>query len=55
MKDLSKVEGFETITERELEEVNGGGAFDFIGDIYDSWCDMWHEFGKSLHDLFHGK
>lgn len=24
----------------------------FIGAIYDSWCDIWHEFGKNLYHMF---
>lgn len=24
----------------------------FIGAIYDSWSDMWHEFGQNLYHLF---
>ena len=24
----------------------------FIGAIYDSWCDIWHEFGENLYHMF---
>lgn len=24
----------------------------FIGAIYDSWCDMWYEFGQNIYHLF---
>ena len=30
---------------KELREVS-------IGSIYDSWSDMWHEFGQNLYHVF---
>lgn len=44
---------FSEITECELNQVSGGGVFDFVGDIYDGWCEMWHDFGTNLYHMIH--
>ena len=42
---------FKELQVNEMEAVNGGGDgfLGFVSDIYDSWCNMWHDFGKNLY------
>ena len=40
------------MTQNELYEVQGGDDFlGFIGDIYDSWNEMWYDVGVNLYHL----
>lgn len=47
------VNGFTELTATESYEVIGGGKGDgflgFLGDIYDSWNNMWKDFGRNLY------
>ena len=46
--------GFTELRVEELEVITGGddgGFLGFVADIYDSWCNMWHDFGKNLYHM----
>lgn len=42
---------FITMNDTELVNIDGGemDVFGFASDIYDSWCDMWHDFGANIY------
>ena len=42
---------FIELTNDEVLVVSGGdgGFLGFVSDIYDSWCNMWHDFGANLY------
>lgn len=46
--------GFCELTQDEMYLAQGGsdGFLGFLGDIYDGWCDMWHDFGENLYYMF---
>uniref|UniRef100_UPI0040564315 hypothetical protein n=1 Tax=Agathobacter sp. TaxID=2021311 RepID=UPI0040564315 len=50
--ELTMNNGFCEMTEFEMYEYEGG-ILDFVADIYDSWCNMWYEFGGSLYNVLH--
>ena len=43
--------GFVELSANEMTTVTGGGDgfFGFIGDIYDSWNQMWKDLGKNIY------
>ncbi|SHH95050.1 hypothetical protein SAMN02745196_02020 [Clostridium collagenovorans DSM 3089] len=45
---------FSAIEKEDLELINAGsdGFFGFIGDMYDSWNNMWHKVGENIHSWF---
>ena len=46
---------FSELSSEEIQIVEGGGDgfLGFLGDIYDGWCDMWHDFGENLYYMTH--
>ena len=50
--DNVMTKGFVELSATEMEEIDGG-ILDFLGDIYDSWNNMWKDFGRSVYYLFH--
>lgn len=50
--ELKLNDGFCEMTQIEMQMVDGGDIvepfLEFVGDIYDSWCDMWYDAGKNL-------
>ena len=47
------IKGFCEMSQDEIMKIEGGsdGVFGFLGDIYNGWCDMWHDFGANLYHL----
>jgi len=49
---IMKMGAFEEMTSEEMQATDGG-LFSFIGDIYEAWCNMWKDFGKSIYYCTH--
>lgn len=52
MEKLQLNNGFCEMSMEEMVVVDGG-LLDFLGDIYETWCDVCYDFGGTLYKVLH--
>lgn len=57
--ELKMNNGFCEMTEQEMLAIDGGDAVEafveFVGGMYDGWCDMWYQVGKNVASWVKGE
>lgn len=51
--ELVMKNGFCEMSQDEMQMIDGGDIFDFLGDIYNGWCDIWYNVGKNIYYITH--